>query len=297
MLSKNYLLILVTAVAPILWGTTYLTTIWFLPEGRPLLSATMRALPAGLILLLIARKLPKGSWWWRSWVLGMLNIGAFFVFLFISAYRLPSGVAAMVGGVQPLIVAIIANSVLHERLTTRKIVAASAGVFGVSLIVLQSESRLDVWGLLAAMAGILCTSWGMVLAKKWGQPASPLATTSWQLIWAGLTLAVLLLVFEGIPAQPLTGVNWLGFAYLSLIGTALGYVCWFSGLSKIPASVIAFLGLLNPVIAVLLGSVLAKQSMSLWQWLGVAVVLISVAAGANSARKPARKPQRDRIAV
>ncbi|WP_202813522.1 EamA family transporter [Arthrobacter sp. ERGS1:01] len=274
-------LILMTAVAPMLWGTTYLTTTAFLPEGRPLLAATLRALPAGLLLLALARRLPQGSWWWKSWVLGVLNIGAFFALLFIAAYRLPGGVAAIVGGIQPLLVAVLANKVLGEALTLRRVAAGTVGVFGVALIVLQSQARLDAVGLLAAAGGTLSMAAGTVLSKKWGQPAPPLATTAWQLIAGGLTLAVLLLLVEGLPATPLTGVNVLGYAYLSLVGTALAYVCWFRGLSRLPAGAAAFLGLLSPVVAILLGWLVAGQTLAPWQLVGIAVVLGSIAVGVN----------------
>ncbi|WP_432789680.1 EamA family transporter [Brevibacterium sp. K11IcPPYGO002] len=86
-----------TALAPAVWGTTYLVTTEFLPAGHPLFAALMRALPAGLIGLLIARRLPAGSWWWKAVVLGTLNIGIFFPLLFVAAARLPGGVAATLG--------------------------------------------------------------------------------------------------------------------------------------------------------------------------------------------------------
>ena len=76
------------AVAPIVWGTTYAVTTELLPVGRPLLAGALRALPAGLVLLAIGRRLPEGVWWWRSAVLGTLNIGAFFALLFVAAGRL-----------------------------------------------------------------------------------------------------------------------------------------------------------------------------------------------------------------
>lgn len=90
--SKNVLM--ATAIAPALWGTTYLVTTEFLPPDRPLLAGTLRALPAGLILLAFTRTLPRGSWWLKALALGTLNIGAFFALLFVSAYRLPGGVSA-----------------------------------------------------------------------------------------------------------------------------------------------------------------------------------------------------------
>ncbi|MGO2542705.1 EamA family transporter [Specibacter sp. AOP5-B1-6] len=286
MLSKNLMLILVTALAPMLWGSTYLTTTLFLPEGRPLLSAVLRALPAGLLLLALSRRLPQGSWWWKSWVLGMLNIGAFFALLFVAAYRLPGGVAAIVGGIQPLLVALLASRVLQEKLTPTRLLSGMAGVFGVALIVLQSQARLDAVGLAAAAGGTLSMAAGTVLAKKWGQPPSrsggpesPLATTAWQLVAGGASLAVLLFVFEGLPAVPLTTPNILGYLYLSLMGTAVAYFCWFRGLSRLPAGAAAFLGLLSPVVAIVLGWVVAGQSLGPWQLVGIVVVLASIIAG------------------
>lgn len=302
MLSKK--IILVTAIAPVVWGSTYLTTTMFLPEGRPLLAAVLRAIPAGLLLLALSRRLPQGSWWWKSWVLGVLNIGLFFALLFVAAYRLPGGVAAIVGGAQPLLVALLASRILHEKLTRLRLLAGSAGVFGVALIVLQSQSRLDALGLAAAAAGTLSMAAGTVLAKKWGQPLSssgqpapPLATTAWQLLAGGATLLVPLLVFEGLPSVPLTVPNLAGYLYLSLVGTALAYVCWFRGLSELPAGAVAFLGLLSPVVAILLGWLVAGEVLGTWQMVGIVVVLASVAAGITmkgTAREPgklrARRP-------
>lgn len=284
MLSNRTLLIVTTAVAPALWGTTYLTTTTLLPPDRPLLAATLRALPAGLLLLALARRMPQGAWWWKAWVLGVLNIGAFFALLFIAAYRLPGGVAAVVGGISPLVVAVLASRVLHEKLTTRVIVAGAAGVLGVSLIVLQAQSRLDAIGVLAAVGGTLSMATGIVLSKKWGQPAPPLATTAWQLIAGGLTLLALLLVFEGLPAQPLTPTNLIGYAYLSVVGTALAYLLWFRGIARLPTSIPAFLGLLSPVVAILAGWLIAGETLTPPQLAGIAIVLGAVSVAVRPAR-------------
>lgn len=96
--------IFLTALAPISWGTTYVVTTEFLPPDRPLLVAAMRSLPIGILLTIGMRKLPQGDWWWRIIVLGSLNIGLFQALLFVAAYRLPGGVAATAGSIQPLIV-------------------------------------------------------------------------------------------------------------------------------------------------------------------------------------------------
>ena len=82
-------LTLLTAIAPLVWGTSYIVSTELLPPGRPLFGAAVRALPAGLVAVAVARQLPRGDWWWRVAVLGTLNIGAFFALLFVAAYRLP----------------------------------------------------------------------------------------------------------------------------------------------------------------------------------------------------------------
>jgi len=290
-LSNRTFLLLTTAVAPALWGTTYLTTTMLLPEDRPLLAATLRALPAGILLLILCRRLPRGEWWWKSWVLGILNIGAFFALLFIAAYRLPGGVAAIVGGLQPLVIALLASRILHERLTLRVIIAGCTGLLGVCLIVLQAQARLDAIGLAAAIGGTLSMASGIVLSKKWGRPAPALTTTAWQLISGGLSLLLLMLVIEGLPVDPFTVPNILGYTYLSVIGTAFAYVLWFRGIARLPASTTAFLGLLSPVVAILLGWTIAGEHLVLLQTVGIVIVLASISAAVIS-----RPTQADRTA-
>ena len=293
-------MLVTTALAPALWGTTYLTTTMLLPEDRPLLAATLRALPAGILLLVLCRRLPRGAWWWKSWVLGILNIGAFFALLFIAAYRLPGGVAAIIGGIQPLVIALLASRVLHERLTGRVVIAGATGLFGVCLLVLQAQARLDAIGLLAAIGGTLSMASGIVLTKKWGQPAPPLATTAWQLIAGGLSLLVLMLVIEGLPVAPLTPSNIIGYTYLSVIGTAFAYVMWFRGIARLAASTTAFLGLLSPVVAILLGWQIAGEDLTPRQIAGIVIVLSSIsvaissrpAQAARASKRPAEEPAR-----
>ena len=270
------MLVATTAIAPALWGTTYLTTTTLLPPDRPLLAATLRALPAGLLLLAVCRKLPRGEWWWKSWILGVLNIAAFFALLFVAAYRLPGGVAAIVGGVQPLVVALFAGRFLNERLTTRTLLAGAGGTFGVALIVLTAQARLDLVGLLAAAGGTLSMALGILLTKRWGQPEPPLTTTAWQLVAGGLTLSAVLILVEGLPDAMLTTQNFVGYAYLSVIGTAIAYVLWFRGVARLPATTTAFLGLLSPVVALVLGLVIEGETLTFVQLVGVVIVLTSV---------------------
>jgi probable blue pigment (indigoidine) exporter len=191
--------LLIAAFAPAVWGSTYLVTTEFLPPGRPLLTATLRALPVGLVLTAHARELPTGEWWWRSAVLGVLNIGAFFALLFVAAYRLPGGVAATAGAIQPLVVAGLARALLGEPLRSIASVAGATGLFGVGLLVLGPEAALDPVGLVTALAGTLSMAAGVVLTKRWGRPTRLLTATGWQLTAGGVALLPVALLVEAPP--------------------------------------------------------------------------------------------------
>ena len=278
MLSKTWSIVLATAVAPVLWGTTYFTTTTLLIDNHPLLTATIRALPAGLVLLCIGRRMPRGDWWWKSAVLGILNIGAFFAFLFIAAERLPGGVAAVVGGIQPLLIAVLASRLLSERLSARVIAAGVGGFVGVALIVLRAQAGLDSLGIAAAVLGAVSMAVGVVLTKRWADGQSPIATTSWQLIAGGLLLAALTAIFEPLPEQTPSLGNLAGYAYLTLIGTALAYLLWFRGIRLLPTRIPAFLGLLSPIVALTIGGLAAHETLTWMQGVGVALVFLSVVA-------------------
>jgi probable blue pigment (indigoidine) exporter len=283
-LSNRISLLLVTAITPMLWGTTYLVTTELLPPHRPLLAALLRSLPAGLLLVAITRTLPRGSWWWRSLILGTLNIGVFFALLFIGAYRLPGGVAATVGAIQPLFVALLSAGLLRERLTVRTVLTAIAGVVGVGLLVLRATARLDAWGVIAALGGAVVMALGVVLSKRWRSPAPLLATTGWQLVAGGLVLLPVAFLVEGAPPA-FTVQNLVGYSYLTLIGSAVAYVLWFRGLRELSPTDVTFLGLLSPVTATTLGWLVLDQRLAVAQAIGGLIVLVALIS-AQIRRKP-----------
>ncbi|WP_353942589.1 EamA family transporter [Streptomyces sp. HUAS MG91] len=279
--------VLLTALAPVSWGSTYAVTTELLPPDRPLFTAAMRALPAGLVLLALARRLPAGDWWWRSAVLGALNIGAFFPLLFLAAYRLPGGLAAVVGSVGPLFVAGLAVPLLGQLPTRRTLVTGLAAALGVSLVVLRAAGALDALGVAAAVASTASMSTGTVLTKKWGRPAGagPLALTAWQLTAGGLLIAPLALLVEGAPPA-LDGRALTGYAYLALANTAVAYWLWFRGIGRLSATQVTFLGPLSPLSAAVIGWAALDQSLTPVQLAGMALALGATVLGQRPAKTP-----------
>lgn len=267
--------LLLTSAAPAIWGSTYVVTTLMLPPGIPLTVAMLRALPAGLLLLLFVRQLPQGVWWPRVFLLGALNFSVFWAMLFVAAYRLPGGVAATLGAIQPLLVIALARLLLGAPVRGLAVLAAAAGLGGVALLVLTPKAALDPVGVAAGLASAASMALGTVLSRRWQPPVSALTFTSWQLTAGGILLAPAALLAE--PALPAFSLlNVAGIAYLGLIGAALTYVLWFRGVARLEPAVVSSLGFLSPVTAVLLGWGVLDQGLSAAQLVGMAVVVASV---------------------
>lgn len=289
--------VLVTAIAPIAWGSTYFVTREFLPADAPLWGAVLRALPAGVVLLLIRPRLPRGAWWWRSLVLGTLNVGVFFALIYLVAQLLPTSLASTVMAISPVVMMLLAWLLAGERLRAVPLVGAAFGLAGVVLLLATDATAVDPLGVAASVAAMLLSSLGYVLARRWRDGTEVLAVTAWQLIAGGIMLVPAALLVEGAPPA-LGALEIAGFAYVALVATALGFVAWFSGLAHLPAGTVGLIGLLNPVTGVMLGVFIAGEVLGAWQLAGLGLVLGGILLGQPAAtrlllrlRRPSRSPR------
>ena len=275
--------ILLTALAPAIWGSTYLVTTEALPAGYPVTLAALRALPAGLLLLMITRCLPPRAWLGRVFLLGTFNFALFWVLLFVAAYRLPGGVAATLGALQAMMVILMARGWLGTPIRAGAVVAAVTGVLGVALLLIGPEAALDPVGIAAGLGGAASMAAGTVLSRKWQPPVSALSVTAWQLTAGGAILLPLALIMEP-PLPPLSVLNLAGLIWLGLVGAAATYAIWFRGVARLEPSAVSMLGMTSPVTAVILGWIWLGQSLSLLQAVGAAIVLGSVWFGQRASR-------------
>lgn len=267
--------VLVTALAPAIWGSTYIVTSEILPPVRPFTAALIRALPAGAILLLLTRRIPAKGEWWRLLVLGGLNIGVFQALLFVAAYRLPGGLAAVLGALQPLFVMTLAW-MADGRIPSRAMLwSAITGVIGMAILLLSPQTVFEPVGIFSALLGAASMAAGVWLTRRWRLNLPVLALTGWQLFIGGLMLVPIAWLADA-PLPALSSLQVLAYAYLSVAGALLAYVLWFRGIARLPSVAVASLGLLSPLTAVVLGWVLLSQSMTGTAFTGLAIVLGSV---------------------
>ncbi|WP_282608296.1 EamA family transporter [Pelagibius sp. Alg239-R121] len=288
MTGSRHILLIMTLLAPCLWGTTYIVFTEFLPDSHPLLAGALRALPAGIVLMLLGPGLPPRDKLLPLTILGLANIGLFFGLLFISAANLPGGVAATLMSAQPLIVAMLAWPLLMQQPRPGQITAAIAGLIGVGLLVLDPSAQLNLVGVFAALAAAVSMATGTVLIERWGKLGTPLALAAWQLFLGGLVLTPVALAIEGLPPMP-TAKNLGGFLYLILPGTALAYWLWVRGITRLGAGV-TFLSLLSPLVATLLGADWLGEWFTEVQFAGILVIFASTIAGMRLSRRRAAPP-------
>lgn len=263
---------LLTASAPVIWSSTYIVTTQLLPAGYPVTDAVLRALPAGLLLMLITRRVPPVTWLGRLAVLGGLNFSVFWVALFIAAYRLPGGVAATLAAVQPLIVLFMARAMLGTALTVRGVGAAIVGIGGVALLALAPGASLDPVGVVAALVSAVSMACGVVLTRKWQPKETALTFTAWQLTAGGLLLLPFAFMLEP-PLPALSMANIAGFIWLGLVGAAFSYFLWFRGIERLGPAAVTNYGFLSPLTAVLLGWIILGEALTVLQIAGAVIVM------------------------
>lgn len=281
--------VLITAISPVIWGTTYIVTTELLPPDRPFIAALLRTLPAGLLLTMLFRRLPKRHEWSRLIILSALNIGFFQALLFVAATRLPGGLAAVVGAIQPLLVMGLAWAIDRHQPARLAVGASVLGIAGMAALLLSPGAAWDGVGITAALAGAVCMASGTFLSRRWKPDVPVMVFTGWQLMLGGALLIPAAWYLDA-PLTTLSTKNVLGYGYLAIFGTALAYALWFRGIARLWPVAVSSLGMLSPLTAVVLGWLLLGQSMSGQSLLGLLIVFGSILTVQLSQRPPAVMP-------
>lgn len=268
-------LTILTALAPVFWGTTYIVTTEFLPAGTPLFSAVIRVLPAGLMLIMMGRKLPEKREIPRLLILSFLNIGCFQALLFAAAYLLPGGIAAVTGSFQPLFLLFILWMAESKKPDIIMVVISAMSVAGMVMMLAKSGMYLNPKGIAAGFSAAFTMSVGTYFASRWRFGLNKQSFAGWQLFLGGLMLLPVAACFENLPIFTLR--NYLGYGYLILFATMFAYYLWFQGLKELSPVAVSVLGLISPLTAVSLGWMFLGQRLSVLQTAGFVIVMVCVA--------------------
>lgn len=265
---------LLAALAPILWGSTYAAVGLFLTDLPPIWVAVWRALGAGLFLWLFVRRMPRMHLA-KVFVLGFFNISLFFILLMIAAYRLPGSVAGTLGATLPLLLIVIQWLAQGKTPQLKATLSALVGLVGV-LLLLNPSANLDPIGVACALGATLVVAIATLLTKHW-QVDDILGVATWQLLMSGAVLVPIAWFFEGAPTM-VTLPQVPGLIWLVILNTAIGYLIAVNAIKQVGPNAFGMLALLNPIVAVGLGMLMLQESLGVLQWCGVALVIGSLLA-------------------
>lgn len=280
-------------VIMLVWATCYVVIKAGLRQTTPLFFAALRALPAGVVLLLVARLFrrpaPSASGWGWIALLALFNVALGFGGMFLGVGLLTTGIAAVLNNSQPLVVAVLAALLLRERLGWLKGSGLLLGFAGVTLITAPYLNRtggdpLGPWFILTSALGLAA---GSVIVKAISPSSDILSVTAWQFVGGGLLLLGAAARTEDLSATVWSPGFLASLAYLTLIGTALTFLLWFFLIQKDEVSRLTTYNFLVPVFGLVLGIVFYREVVSWVLGVGVLVTLVGVLLVSLPAR-PAR---------
>ncbi len=268
-----------------IWGSSYVVIQSGLRDTTPLLFSSLRALPAGVVLVCAAlvRDCPQKAAWrpgFRDFsliaLLGVLTTTVFLGTMFWGTSLVGPGLSSVLINTQPLIVAFLARIWLGERLTPWQWVFVAVGFLGIVLIAMPSllaGQKATLTGIGLLLTGALSMSAAMILAKPLYQRQDLYWATGWQLIAGGVLLLGLAVLFEDPGRTRWTFRLFLAAAYLSLVGTAAAALIWFSLIRIHSVSRLATFGFLIPVFGVALAWVIYGERINAWSGTGIGLTV------------------------
>ena len=290
----------VLLIAPFfLWGTAMVAMKGVVPQTTPLFMAGVRTLPAGVLILVAAafmgKQQPKG---WKAWLwitlFAIVDAALFQGFLAEGLVRTSAGLGSVMIDSQPIAVALLSWWLFKEHIGVWGWLGLGLGVIGISLIGLPDDLIFDLVSfrtpdslLLTPHSLLESGEWFMLLAslsmavgtvtiRFVSRYADPVTATGWHLILGGLPLWGLSSVVESHQWDNLVSFDWIALAYATVFGSAIAYGLFFYFASSGNLTSLSSLTFLTPIFALIFGNLLLNEVLSLLQWIGVGITLISI---------------------
>ncbi|MBI5838710.1 MAG: EamA family transporter [Chloroflexi bacterium] len=281
----------------IVWGSTYLAIRFAVETIPPFMSAGLRFLVSGAVLLIWRRMagdaMPTRNQWKSVAIIGTLLLLGGNGLVSWAEQTIPSGVAALIIGAVPMFL-VVAEALRPNGVkpTWRVIVGLLIGFSGIYLLVGPSEfsgnMNLNPLGVTALLIACLLWAIGSIYSKSADLPKSALMMTGAEMLMGSLSLMVVSIVtgeLKGFSFAQVSSSSWLGLAYLITFGSMIGFVSYAWLLQNAPISLVATYAYVNPVVAVFLGYLFLREPLTLWTLIAAGIIIGSVVF-INSARQP-----------
>lgn len=281
----------------VLWGSTYLAIRYAVATIPPFLMAGTRFLVAGLILhawrRLAGDPAPTRKQWMSAGIIGLLLLLGGNGLLSWAEQNVPSGIAALLIGSVPLwMAAIEAVRPGGARPNWLGVLGLVVGFGGIALLIGPdmaggSKAQLQPLGIAVLLFASLSWSLGSIYSRHAELPQSALLSTSMEMLVGGAGLIVLASLTGEWHALVLSQValrSILGLAYLIVFGSMIAYTAYTWLLRNAPLPLVSTYAYVNPLIAILLGSLLAAETLTT-RILAAAFVIVGSVVVVNLSRR------------
>jgi len=276
------------AICALVWGSTYFAIALGIESFTPFGMVSTRYLSAGLLALLLSRArkeaLPLKRDLPHLMLQGLLLLGISNALVTWAEGRVPSGLTAVLCSTTPFFYALMNR----EGLNRRALMGLAVGFSGVAVLTWKPGQglALSALGFLGILLATFLWAFGTLYARKRVQGQSLLGNVGIQMLTGGLFGLLMTRFTGGFLHAPLSAKAALAVAFLTIFGSLITQTA-FNYLSRVwPPTKMSTYAFLNPVVAVLLGSVFLREAFTLRVALGMFVILAGVALVQFPTRRP-----------
>jgi drug/metabolite transporter (DMT)-like permease len=273
----------------VVWGSTYLAIKVGVETMPPLLMAAVRNLVAGMIMFPLAlrsrRAAPGGlAWPSRKEWLGCAIVGVLLLVangaVGIGEQTIPSGLAALLVATVPLWLLSIDAVLNHARLGLAPMAGLALGLVGVGLLSgLGGSGRVSVAGVIIVLVAAFAWALGTLMTRRVTIPSSPALASGMELLCGGAALLVLSAAdgeFGSLHLAHISTRSWLALGYLIVAGSIVAFSAYGIAVRVLPTATVATYAYVNPVIAVLLGTLILNERLTPAMFGGGALIVGAV---------------------
>jgi drug/metabolite transporter (DMT)-like permease len=273
----------------IVWGSTYLAILFVVETIPPFLAAGFRFLIAGAVLYAFRRlrgdQAPRRIEWRSAAIVGLFLLVGGNGGVMWAEQRVPSGIAALMIAAVPLWMALLDSlRPAGRRPNGWVITGILAGFAGILVLIgpaqlLGIEGDVDLLGVTVLLLAAFFWAVGSLYNRGAQLPASPLLGTGMEMLAGSLGLFLLGTVTGEWSQLNLASIptrSWLGFAYLVVFGSWVGFASYTWLLRVAPTMLVSTYAYVNPLVAIMLGSLLAGEELTTRVLLAAVFILGSV---------------------
>jgi drug/metabolite transporter (DMT)-like permease len=273
-------------IVSFLWGTTWLASARGIAHMPALQMSGIRQLIGGGIYIIYFRF--KGFKWptraallqftWMSVVMFVVSNGL----STWSVKYIPSGLGAVIGAISPIWIAVFSLFMFKDsRINRTTSVGLLLGFGGIVVIFYEYiDAIFNSSFSIGLMMGLVATmTWGLgtLFTVKHAQNINPYYSIGWQMFLSGLILtAIAGVTGQLIPIADIPAVSWYAIAYLVITGSIIAFAAFIYALKRLPAAQASVYAYINPVVAVVIGSLLNNEKLTMMIALGTMITLFGV---------------------